>query len=339
MQPTASDEKHGSEEQRSTLRIFSWNINGITPFIQRPITTFFTKSRSSVAADEDLVPAASLRDFLRRHQWPEVLGLQEIKIANSDQSTQAAVRRAVNAKGTTGDDGPEYEVHYTLPTSKFNARGWGGKVYGVCSIIRRDFSSKHVKRVRNVSWDDEGRFSVIELHNKLVIWNIYAVNGTDNPYRDSKTGEELGTRHDRKLQVHKLLYEECCRMQNEGHSHVLIGDLNIAPSRIDGHPNLRTFPTQHVGNRADFHDKFLNPDNPFHGIDVWRYMHPDVRKYTYHSRGIEWGSSCDRVDLVVASQQLVSEGRIKSSKIFDSPQERGPSDHVPISVEIDIEDS
>lgn len=144
----------------SILRVYSCNINGITPFLpkfQKPITNFFnskaqsprnslstskskTTSTTSTTSSENL----SLRDFLRRHHWPQVLCLQEIKIAHSDTKTQDLVRDAVNPSKNEDINEPRYEVFFTLPTDRFNARGPGnnGKIYGVCTILRSDFTLK-----------------------------------------------------------------------------------------------------------------------------------------------------------------------------------------------------
>ncbi len=146
--------------------------------------------------------------------------------------------------------------------------------------------------------------------------------------------------------------------------------MNIAPQRIDGHPNLRTSPHQHVLNRADFNEKFLDPTNAagFRGVDVWRWLRGRERRYTYHPRGIEWGKSCDRVDLVVAGWSLVGwedrgkdedeneerkaaaggaederarinsteKGALAGTDIYDNHIDRGHSDHVPLSVSLDL---
>lgn len=298
--------------------MYSWNVNGITPFIQQPITSFFSKS-------DDVLPAAgpskaSLRDFLKRHEWPTMLFLQEVKINPDDASTMRCVERAIQpAKSETGDS-PEYIARFCLPSDKHNARGFGRKVYGVCSIIRQDYYSRFVESVREVDWDVEGRFLVIETRAidkvpKLAIFNVYAVNGTDHPYRDPSTGNVVGTRHDRKLQVHRLLQAECRRLQAEGFGIIVAGDLNIARSRIDAHPNLRTYPPQHCLNRADFEMRFFSKssdsdqiandpgtskdsaiDRSDSGadrgggvdglgmIDTFRHLHADKRRYTYYPR-------------------------------------------------------
>ncbi|KAF2186440.1 exodeoxyribonuclease III [Zopfia rhizophila CBS 207.26] len=326
-----------------TIRIFSWNINGITPFLQKPITNFFQQSDPS----KIVIPPASLRGFLQRHHWPHVFFLQEVKIASSDAKTQDAVRIAVNIPLPSENlleerQGPKYDVHFTLPRDHYNARGFrgNGKVYGVCSIIRSDFAASHVSKVRTVDWDQEGRVSVTEISSpiKLALFNIYAVNGTENPYRDPETGVVVGTRHDRKLAFHKLLMEECLRMEREGQRVFLAGDFNVAPDARDGFPKLRTFPQQHALNRADFNKKFfaktVEDGEGMEGVDIWREMHGDERKYSYFPRSREWGSSCDRVDYVIAGKTVWDAGLVKACGILDSEGERGPSDHVPIWVEL-----
>lgn len=260
--------------------------------------------------------------------------------------------------------GPKYDAHFTLPTDKFNARGLGGtgKVYGVCTIHRSDIPSIQYMDVdiRTVDWDKEGRVSIIQLlphvsqdYHKLAIFNIYAVNGTENLYRDPRTGVVKGTRHDRKLVFHRLLAEECLKMEREGWAVMMAGDFNVAPDARDGHPKLRTWPMQHCVNRADFLYRFLGATtgmigrmeekeklvkedevNRWHGVDVWRETHQHERNYTYHSRTREWGSSCDRVDYVLASKGLFEAGNIFETGILDSEVERGPSDHVPVFASI-----
>lgn len=306
------------------------------------------------------IPPASLRDFLRRHRWPAVLFLQEVKIANTDKKTQEAVQKAVNDRSASESlKGPTYEVYFNLPTDRFNARGLrgSGKVYGVCSIIRTDLSTTLdiTPKVRMIDWDKEGRVSTVEISSQsrqmfLAIFNIYAVNGTDNPYHDPLTGAMKGTRHDRKLEFHKLLMQECLTLEKAGWNVVLAGDMNVAPAQIDGHPNLRTFPHQHVLNRIDFLQKFLQPEGQssdditspkreksWQGVDVWRAMNHDTRRYTYYPRSREWGSSCDRIDYVIASKKLWDMDCIPAAGILDNEAERGPSDHVPIWLDITLD--
>ncbi|KAJ9667147.1 hypothetical protein H2201_002667 [Coniosporium apollinis] len=331
-----------SRDTTDTLRIFAWNINGISPFIQsaKPITSFFPRTHPTTQPTKNnssppSIPTASLRAFLRRHDWPHALLLQEVKINPKDERTKRAVQAAINS--TNGSDGgPTYTTHFTLPRDPHNAKGFGGKVYGVASLLRDDFCRDRGVSVRDVEWDLEGRIHVIETRDKLAVFNIYAVNGTENSYRSPETGAVVGTRHDRKLAFHALLLEECRRMEREGWRVVLAGDFNVARSRIDGFPNLREYPRQHCVNRADFNAKFFKDDGGLRAVDVWRKLKGDKKGYTYYPRGVAWGSSCDRVDYAIVSRKLVEEGGLINTGILDSPAERGPSDHVPLWVEVRI---
>lgn len=69
-------------------------------------------------------------------------------------------------------------------------------------------------------------------------------------------------------------------------------------------------------------------------VDVCRALKGRERRYTYFPRGRPWGSSRDRVDFVVVSKKLLDQGRVVESGILDSMEERGPSGHVPLWVEL-----
>lgn len=367
-------EKHTETQPPSpSLRIFSWNINGITPFIQTPITTFFTSTTNH--KPPQTTPTPSLRTFLTTHSFPPLLLLQEVKIAPSDTPTQKALSSSIKRSASEPASNPDYITHFNLPHDPHNATGFGRKVHGVCSIIRKDFAEKHVETLRNVDWDAEGRVSVIETKGggplldddddengrcrfpKLAILNVYLPNGTSNPYRDSATGAIIGTRHDRKLAVHKLLQGEVRRLEDNGFGVVVAGDFNIACEGIDGFPDLRTFPRQHVLNRRDFLGRFLGIGGEGKGgeelggsgeeegegddgsrslnmVDTFRSLHPDARGYSYYPRGRSFGQSCDRVDMVICSRSLA--GKCTEAGMLATEADRGPSDHVPIFASFDV---
>lgn len=426
--PTTPDCTPISPPTPGTLRIFSWNVNGIEPFIQqylqKSIKQFFkpavstgkrkrqhSGSSTSESGNDEAEKVgdgtenhmqegpASLRLILKRYGWPHLLLLQEVKIKPGDSKTMDAVRQAVNdpvksdqsvqsGKSTASllDGGPEYAVHFNLPADPYNAKGFGGKVYGVATIVRKDFLSQAVQEIRDVSWDREGRIQIIETRPislpmaidsdsvptntntnadkaaqdvakpKFAIINIYAVNGTSNPYRSTHTGDEAGTRHDRKLAVHSELLIEAKTLEAKGFHVIIAGDLNVAWSALDGHPKLRKIPHQHVLNRQDFAAKFFGGKEldmarskaayngydkrlaaagevqTLNGFDAFRNTHGFEQRFSYHPRGVPWGSSCDRVDLIIASRSL--EDYTMVTGIYDSPRDRGPSDHCPIWVEI-----
>lgn len=295
------------------------------------------KTLPSSTRKSDTPITTSLRNFLRRHDWPQILHLQEVKINPSDESTKAAVRYAVNNCRSGPDDGPPYVVHFCLPRDKYNANGFGKKVYGVATIIRQDFFDAEVSAVREVDWDLEGRVLVTETHSRLSIWNIYAVNGTANVYKSPDTGQPSGTRHDRKLAFHAAMLDECRRLEANGWRLVLSGDLNVASQPIDGHPRLRTKPDQHAKNRADFNTKFLDEDavDGLHAVDSFRHLHPNKKRYSWMPRTQEWKSSCDRVDYVLLSRSLLGP-ELVNADVLMTELDRGPSDHVPVYVQLDV---
>jgi exonuclease III len=315
------------------------------------------------------MPASpSLRAFLKRNHWPQILNLQEVKINPSDEVTKSAVQNAVNRRASDiEDEGPEYTVRFCLPRDKYNAKGFGRKVYGVATVMRKDYFEQDVTICREVDWDLEGRVLVVETKSKLAVLNLYCVNGTDNDYKDSATGQVVGTRHDRKLAFHKLLLKECKDLETQGFRVVVTGDLNISPRPIDGFPKLRTVPEQHVQNRADYNHKFLDEKNMdgLRAIDSFRHLHPTTRKYSWLSTTRPWLSSCDRVDHILLSRSMVDdhdmishadgshatsgEG-IQSSSDDTEPKvilleadilmteaDRSPSDHCPIFVTLDVD--
>lgn len=334
------------------LRLFSWNVNGISPFIQKPITSFFASNTSATNITKSAPQQPSLRDFLRRHNFPTLLFLQEIKISPADSPTQNALSRAIKRPPSEPESNPDYVCHFCLPHDKHNATGFGRKVYGVCSIVRKDFADSYVAQMRTVDWDAEGRFSVIETKAgldvpKLAIFNVYMVNGTDYPYKDPVTGEPVGTRHERKLEVHRLLQAEIRTLENNGFQVIVAGDINIAREPIDGHPNLRTHPYQHILNREDFSRRFLeisrsneddypnrNEPRSLEMIDTFRHLHPKKKGYSYYPRGRAFGDSCDRVDMVLCSRSL--EANCVEAGMLATAADRGTSDHVPIYATFDF---
>ncbi|KXT06566.1 hypothetical protein AC578_8589 [Pseudocercospora eumusae] len=358
--PSKRRRKEANEDQASAaisddahIVIYSWNVNGITPFLQPAITTFFDATRNTAGSSsgDRLSTSASLRDVLRKYEWPTMLLLQEVKINPDDIATQRGVQRAVIPAPDEGTGAVSYKAYFSLPSDKYNARGFGRKVYGVCSLIREDFVECYVEKVRQVDWDAEGRFLVCETKARgavprLAIFNCYLVNGTDVPYK-SETGAVVGNRHDRKLKVHEMLQHEVRTLEGNGFHVVVAGDLNIARSSLDGHPNLRTFPPQHCVNRADFEKRFLSRSEvgeasaePFQQgaslqmIDSFRYLHPTKKGYTFYPRSKDFGASADRVDMILLSRALESD--LTEAGMHETSADRGPSDHIPLFAKLNF---
>ncbi|KAK8087513.1 hypothetical protein PG994_002487 [Apiospora phragmitis] len=426
--------------KEGTLRIFSWNVNGIAPFVQQYLQQQQQQQQSSIeeprfggainsrrtpgeqgsaapkkrgkgegGGDEHGDPSkkgeASLRQALKRYEWPHMLLLQNVRIKPRDKATQSAIRDAVNAAQSSGprplplsrdvnprgfldatspaavmvDGGPKYNVFFHLPASDpyDDAKGSDEGVAGVAAIIRRD---SHVLSVGGAWWDKEGgRVQVIETKRlsfpldgdadeaawsssnlepvELAIFNVYSVKGTGTGYETSyplggDSGPSRTRQHNQKLALHAALLREAHSYGARGHHVLLAGTFHVAPDARDAHPKLRNYPIQHLHNRTDFQDKFFGrkllhkapegaaPAKGNHtrwqkgldGIDTFRHVHGDERRYSHHPRGRTWGARCKRVDLIIAAQSL--EDAIVGAGICDSPRDWGPSDHCPVWVEI-----
>ncbi|KAI0544160.1 DNase I-like protein [Xylaria curta] len=366
------------------LRISAWNVNGVTLFVtpylrrqpergQHDIRSCFRTDPRGMARsrkhncprqDERAGDKLSLRGSLERLGWPHILCLQEIKIKRGDALTMDAVRAAIAVAVLLPREG----VHFNLPCDPHDVKGFGSKVYGVATVVRRSFARAHVE---TVTWDKEGRIQIIETRDltlpictsdpkpsafssskqspiseligapsesekgfdndtvKLTIINIYAVNGTSNPWR-SPEGSIVGTGHDRKLAVHyELLCEVKC-LEDRGFAFVIAGNVNVARNARDGYPSLRTWLSQPIVNRKDFNKKFFS--DGLVGLDpgAERVLTSEHSK-SYYPRGRDWGSSCDRVDLIIATRAL---GRLLvDAGICDNSIDRGPSGHCPIWAE------
>lgn len=320
-----------------TLHIYSWNINGIGPFLPPstpPITDFLKPASGSNTCSKAAPPGPSLRAHLKRWKWPHIVCLQEVKIARADMKTQTSVRRVVNTPLDSEDesDGDRhlYDAHFCLPRDRYNATGFGGKVYGVCTLVRRDVPAPVTKVVQ---WDLEGRVLLVEIAKwRVMVVNVYAVNGTTNDYRDPATGKVLGDRHGRKRIFHSLLRDEVRRYEDRGWDVVVAGDVNISRAPIDSFPQLR-MGEQQVRNRADFEAKFIEDLGL---VDTFRLVHGQRRKFTYRPRNKPWGAGGDRVDMILVTKGLRAQRRVGGADVLDSEGERGPSDHVPLFVELGV---
>lgn len=198
--------------------------------------------------------------------------------------------------------------------------------------MRQDIAASST--TKSVDWDLEGRVLITELHHHgIVVFNIYAVNGTTYSYRDPNSGKTIGDRHMRKRIFHTELRNESSRYESQSWHVVIAGDMNVSQTPMDSHPQLR-IGKEHVTNRRHFANTFIKgkSEGGLGMRDSFREVHGQERKYSYRPPGKAWGEGMDRVDLI-----FVSEGtRIKRADILDSELERGRSDHVPLWIEVEV---
>ena len=149
----------------------------------------------------------------------------------------------------------------------------------MATLIRDDFAT-NVKNVRSADWDLEGWILVMELRQD-VVWHKQPIQGPRDRrchWHSARPQAAIPPTHTGKSM----------KWQRRGYHVILIGGMNVARSRLDGHPNLRTSPPQHVKNRYDFNQKFFDSEEGFRGVDVFRHLHGEKRKYTHHPRGHAW---------------------------------------------------
>jgi len=137
----------------------------------------------------------------------------------------------------------------------------------------------------------------------------------------------VGNRHNRKRVFHTLLGDQVRSYEDRGWRVVVAGDINVSRTPADSFPQLR-MGDDHVQNRADFERKLIADLGM---IDTFRHVKGTEKKYSYRPTNKPWGTGGDRVDMILVTTGL--KDNIKEADILDgSPDERGPSDHVPLYV-------
>jgi exonuclease III len=203
-----------------TLRFVSWNIDGVERALEAPSSA--RRMRAPLAV------RVALKDLHRVLGSPDILALQETRIRAADAALIARLERAI----------PGYVCSHSLCRDSINVKFRGGRAYGVAIFVRAELGPQWLGQS---DWDHEGRLVTFELPNlKLLVANVYAVNGTDKTYFDPESGEPIGDRHafKREFQTRLLDYFQAARQR--GLKLILLGDWNVSRAAIDTHPRLRT---------------------------------------------------------------------------------------------------
>jgi exonuclease III len=202
----------------------------------------------------------SLPEIVEQLGSPDVLCLQELRIRSIDQSD---IRRLVEAI-------PGYRCHYALARDPRNVTFRGGRMYGVATFLKGRW------RADQPYWDREGRLVVVR-RRKLAILNVYAVNGTANPYFD-EAGQIVGNRHTFKRRFQQQVISLGRELQDLG-GVIMAGDWNVSPTAQDTYPRLR-IEAPHARARAEFNAQVAQAGF----VDVWRQRHPFERVYAWFNR-------------------------------------------------------
>ena len=326
-----------SPNSETPVRILCWNVDTPVPFLQLPKS----KLRSAASTSPGIVPGSDprlLRKLLRRHAFPDFVCLQEVRARHSDKEWIAALRLAANFgthrapegadAGPSGDavgtDAETAEPKYTMFHS-LNRAVRAQRHFGVATFVR---APSAVAAAREVDWDAEGRVLVLEMKAGWALVNVYALNGSEFMWRDPLGAAPPKTRNERKREFNRLLLGECLGLQRRGLRVVLVGDFNIALTEEDCHPRLRTeYP--HGLARTEFREQFIAGANV---VDVFRERHPDLRAYSWFSKGKPQGTDCSRVDYALVDRDL--KDKVVEMTYLENPEERVHSDHAPFILEM-----
>lgn len=239
-----------------------------------------------------------------------------------------------------------YTAHFSLCKSNF-----GAKRFGVGTYVSSRFPYQY--STREVDWDAEGRVLIMTIPAlKLAIVNIYALNGSEFPWKDPLTGQTKGTRNERKREFNRLLQSELQKMQDLGLQLILIGDWNISREKRDCFPRLR-IEEPHSKARKEFNETFM-PQLAV--VDVFREIHGDKRSYSVRLNPsiancsekltlvLQWfarhkpdRSDAARVDYALISKGLTSQ--IKRIEYLEDPKWRYQSDHGPLRLDVEVKPS
>lgn len=132
-------------------------------------------SSSDGSDDESTPPLWNPTTRLIQDHSPHIICLQEVKATTRDPSLIRALPLVPQRKYTgltTAQQPFGYTAHWSLSHAK------RGKNFGVVTYVRDDVQ---VLGTREVEWDKEGRVVVVELPG-VAIYNVYALNGSENPW-------------------------------------------------------------------------------------------------------------------------------------------------------------
>lgn len=278
------------------LSILSWNVDNPSPYLNnagrsasssKPITSYLKRTNADSKTLKASKPASnpSLYDIFAAHDFPALCCLQEVKCLTKDKEGIKALKASAtplkkqdshsssdeeDEKGSTTQASPSYTAHFSLCKSSY-----GAKRFGVGTYVSSRFPYQY--SMREVDWDAEGRVLIMTIPQlNVAVVNIYALNGSEFPWKHPITGQVKGTRNERKREFNRLLRAELEKMQEQGLQLILVGDWNISREARDCFPRLRT-EEPHSHARKEFNQSFIQSLGV---VDIFRTVHGDKRSYS-----------------------------------------------------------
>ncbi len=252
-----------------------------------------------------------LTALVDRHA-PEVIGLQETKVADEDFPIAD-----IKALG--------YEVVF---------HGQKGH-YGV-ALLSKEAPTRVIRGLPNDGEEAQRRLIGIELpfgNTTLTVLNAYFPQGENRAHATKFPGKQR-------------FYAELTAFLHHSFTPdkplILMGDFNIAPTDLDigiGEDNRKRW-------LKEGHTSFLPEERAWYAtllawgfVDPWRTRNPDITDrfswFDYRSRGFEKEPKRGlRIDMILASQSLA--GRIHGADMdYEARAMERPSDHCPLWIQLD----
>jgi exonuclease III len=142
---------------------------------------------------------------------------------------------------------------------------------------------------------------------EMAIVNVYAVNGTAQPYFD-ETGRVAGDRHQLERRFQTSVMDLGRELRRDG-TLIMAGDWNVSRTDQDTHPRLRT-EEPHARARAELNARMIAGGF----FEIWRERHAKERGYTWFNRRAR-GVDAARVDYILISEDIVP--RVRGADILD----------------------
>ncbi|EKD52031.1 MAG: hypothetical protein ACD_62C00127G0006 [uncultured bacterium] len=284
---------------RHTIKLSSWNVNGIRACIKKGFWDWFDKTEADIVC------------------------LQETKITQKDFEKIAAEYHLISIADTTNEQIVLFDnkpsslvprsssiVYYALATAK--KAGYSG-VLLLSKIKPRSVTIG----LGDPRFDDEGR-TIVAHYDDFVFVGCYFPNG----------GSEL-ERIPYKMQYNEFLLQKLESLREE-HKHIVVcGDMNVAHTEIDiKNPKANENNSGFTKTERDWFSQFLSHKY----VDVFRHKNPDARHaYTWWSYrpGVRQNNIGWRIDYFVVTEEMLS--RVDSTGI---QADQMGSDHCPVHLTI-----
>jgi exodeoxyribonuclease III len=285
------------------MKLITWNINGIRAVCKKGFWEWFET------------------------ELPDAVCLQEIKADDevmtkwwADTLKGFGIEQEIGG-GIFGDEisetksGSHFLSNYKIVWHACSIK----KGYsGTAIIYKKNLKAKSLKGLGIEKFDNEGRTTILEFGNKVLINCYYPQGGRPEriPF---------------KLEFYEEMINLVQSYKSKGHKVIICGDLNTTVGDIDlARPKENRKTTGCLPEEREVLDRLIKVV----GVDSFRYLYPDiVDKYTYwdqitraRDRNVGW-----RIDYMIVDNELVDK-----IKVVSHLETIMGSDHCGVKLEIDI---